>query len=129
MSAGEFFVAAVVVGMVLAILAFSIRKGSRHAGMRHYRSGRSDIDPGLSYLMTPGAMSDGSSHVGGSGHHGHQGHHGHHGHDAGHHAGHDHASHGSFDSCSPVDSGGGFDGGGCDGGGGGDGGGGCGGDS
>ena len=119
MSAGEFFVAAVVVGMVLAIIAFSIRKGTQHAGMRHDRSGGSDIDPGISYLMTPGAMGDGSSH---SSHHGHadHGHHGHHGHDAGH--AHDHGSHGSFDSCSPVDSGGG-----CDGGGGGDGGGGCGG--
>ena len=115
MDTGALFVGAMVVGMVIAIIAFSIRKNSRNAGVseRTDAAGSQGIDPGIAYLMAPGAMSDGSSLArsgGHSAHHapGHQapghhdaGHHGNHAHDGGH----DHGSHASFDSCAPVDSG------------------------
>lgn len=102
MSAGEFFVAAIVVGMVLAIIAFSIRHSTRHTAAPHDGSGASGIDPGIAHLMTTGTLSAGHSHAGS--HHGHAN---------------DYPSEGSVDGGAPVDSSG-FDGGGGGDGGGGD---------
>ncbi len=118
MDTGILFVGAIIVGMVIAIIAFSIRKSTRDAGVSEHAdtAGSQGVDPGIASLMTPGILSNGSMRAGSDGHTGHHAH-GHHAHDGGQ----NHGSHASFDSCAPVDSGGGFEAGGC-----GDAGGGCG---